>query len=101
MMRASRGTHRTGPHGGALRRVPWGGVQPDDGKGATDGRRTVRLPVPKEVAVPLSQHVGAPARCVVEKKQRVLKGEVIGEAQGFVSCRVHASTSGVVAKIVE
>lgn len=79
-----------------LKKIPYGGVHPDDCKRFTDGKRTGRMALPKELAVPLSQHIGAPAKCKVEKKQKVKKGEVIGEAQGFVSCPVHAVTSGEV-----
>lgn len=82
-----------------LKKIPYGGVHPDDCKRFTDGKRTGVMPIPKELAVPLSQHIGAPSKCLVNKKDKVKKGQVIGEAQGFVSCPVHATTSGTVVKI--
>ena len=48
------------------------------------------------MAYPLSQHIGAPAKPVVKKGDRVLKGQVIAEAGGFVSAPIHASVSGTV-----
>lgn len=82
-----------------LKKIPFGGVHPDDCKRFTDGKRSARMPVPQEVAIPLSQHIGAPAKCIVDKKHKVKRGQVIGEAQGFVSCPVHATTSGEVVGI--
>jgi electron transport complex protein RnfC len=52
------------------------------------------MPFPEEVVIPLSQHTGAPARCLVSKGDRVERGDLIGEAQGWVSAPVHASVSG-------
>ena len=44
----------------------------------------------------LSQHIGAPARPLVEKGDRVLRGQMIAEAGGFVSAPVYSSVSGTV-----
>ncbi len=60
------------------------------------------LPVPQRLVVPLLQHRGLPARCVVTPGQRVLKGQLIGDLPDQASngairgSRVHAPTSGVV-----
>ncbi len=77
-----------------------GGVHPGDFKD-----RTCDLPIqvsepPAEVAVLMAQHIGAPAKPVVEPKDRVRKGQLIGEAQGFISANVHSPVSGTV-KAVE
>ena len=53
----------------------------------------VELPV---YGFPLSQHIGAPAKPLVKKGDRVLKGQVIAEAGGFVSAPIHSSVSGTV-----
>ena len=45
---------------------------------------------------PLSQHIGAPAKPVVKAGDRVLKGQKIAEAGGFVSASIFASVSGEV-----
>lgn len=60
---------------------------------------TVMMPPPKEVRIPLSQHIGAPAEPVVAVGDKVFVGTLIGKAGGFVSAPVHASVSGTVKKI--
>lgn len=73
-----------------------GGIHPDDGKRFSKDCE-VKPVIPKgEMAYPLSQHIGAPAKPVVKKGDYVLKGQVIAEAGGFVSAPVHASVSGTV-----
>jgi electron transport complex protein RnfC len=57
------------------------------------------LPYPSEVVIPLRQHAGKPAKLVVREGDRVLRGDVLGEADGFVSAPVHASASGRVVEI--
>ena len=76
-----------------------GGVHPFDGKELSKDV-AVRKILPKgEVVIPLSQHIGAPATPVVEVGQRVLKGQLIAEASGFISANIHSSVSGTVKKI--
>lgn len=48
---------------------------------------------------PLSQHIGAPAKAVVAVGDRVLKGQLIAEAGGFISAPVFSSVSGTVKAI--
>lgn len=56
--------------------------------------------VPKgDTVYPLSQHIGAPATPVVAKGDKVLKGQKIAEAGGFVSSPIYASVSGTVKAI--
>jgi Na+-translocating ferredoxin:NAD+ oxidoreductase subunit C len=76
-----------------------GGVHPDDAKSLTETCGLTPLSLPGEVVLPVRQHIGAPARVVVEKGQQVKKGKVIAEAGGFVSSPVHASISGTVKAI--
>ena len=78
-----------------------GGVHPHDGKSLSCNCAITTAPVPEEVVIPVAQHIGAPAKVVVEKGQEVRKGQVIAEAGGFVSAPVHASTSGTVTAIEE
>ena len=73
-----------------------GGIHPTENK-----HQSVRTPIadagiPPELIIPLSQHIGAPARPLVSIGERVLKGQMIAEALGFVSVPVHAPTSGTV-----
>lgn len=58
-----------------------------------------RLPIPKTVVIPMSMHIGAPAKPVVAVGDTVGVGQMIGEAGGFVSSPVHSSVSGTVKKI--
>lgn len=77
-----------------------GGVHPPDNKLTKD--KAIQPIVPTdEVIIPLSQHIGAPAEPIVEKGDEVERGQKIGEANGFVSSPVHASTSGTVSKIAD
>ena len=48
---------------------------------------------------PLAQHIGAPAKAVVAVGDRVLKGQLIAEAEGYISAPVHSSVSGTVKAI--
>lgn len=77
-----------------------GGIHPYDGKDLSKDK-PIRDVLPKgELVYPLSQHIGAPATAVVKKGDKVLVGQKIAEATGFVSAPVHASVSGTV-KAVE
>ena len=73
-----------------------GGIHPYDGKDLSKDRPIQDVPAGSEMVYPLSQHIGAPARAVVAKGDRVLMGQKIAEAGGFVSANVHASVSGTV-----
>ena len=78
-----------------------GGVHPFDGKIFTKSKAIDEyLPQEGIVAIPLSQHIGAPANPIVKPGDRVLVNQKIGEANGFISANVHSSVSGTV-KIIE
>jgi electron transport complex protein RnfC len=72
------------------------GVHPPENKHLTEGIASRRLPFPREVILPLSQHIGAPARALVKAGERIERGDVIAEAEGMISSRVHATASGTV-----
>ncbi len=79
-----------------------GGMHPHEGvngKAVNSGNAIHELPAPAKVVIPLSQHIGAPAKALVQKGDAVLMGQKIGEAGGFVSAPVHASVSGKVVAI--
>lgn len=76
-----------------------GGVHPYEGKELSMDIPAKDLLPGKELVFPLSQHIGAPAKPIVEKGQRVLVGEKIAEAGGFVSANIHSSVSGTVKTI--
>jgi electron transport complex protein RnfC len=78
-----------------------GGIHLPDEKALSNGRPVSPAPIPKVLTIPLQQHIGAPARPLVAVGERVLKGQKIAEAQGYVSAPVHASSSGIVVAIEE
>lgn len=78
-----------------------GGIHPPDNKELTANKPIVEASPQERVVIPLSQHLGAPCKPLVTINQEVKKGEMIGEAVGFVSAPVHASVSGKVIAIGE
>ena len=75
-----------------------GGVHPEENK-LTSNCPTQVAPLPKQAIFPLSQHIGAPAKPVVSKGDKVRVGTLLAEAGGFVSAPIHSSVSGTVLKI--
>ena len=75
------------------------GVHPPEFKELTEHKPIRRLPFPPEVVVPLSQHIGAPAKPIVREGQEVVRGEPVAEAVGFVSVPMHAPATGTVRAI--
>jgi Na+-translocating ferredoxin:NAD+ oxidoreductase subunit C len=76
-----------------------GGIHPPDRKELSADRGIRRANAPKQVIIPLSQHIGAPCKPVVEIGQQVKAGELIGATEGYVSAPVHSSVSGRVISI--
>ncbi|MBN2527469.1 MAG: electron transport complex subunit RsxC [Deltaproteobacteria bacterium] len=76
-----------------------GGIHPNYNKSRSEKAAIECVAAPKEIIIPLSQHIGAPAKACVEKGDMVQKGQVIGEAGGFVSAPVHSSVSGQVTAV--
>lgn len=75
-----------------------GGVHPAENKFSKDKPIEV-LPIPKLAFIPFSQHLGAPAKVLVDKGQQVKTGQLIARGEGFISANIHASVSGKVQKI--
>ena len=76
-----------------------GGIHPYDGKDLSKDKVVVDYLPKGDCVYPLSQHIGAPAVPLVKKGDRVLVGQKIGEAQGFVSANIHSGVSGTVKAI--
>ena len=77
---------------------PMGGIHPDKYKITTD------CPIedaglPEMVHIPVKQHIGASAKILVNKGDKVKVGTLIADADGIVSSDVHSSVSGEVIKI--
>ncbi|MBM4027855.1 MAG: electron transport complex subunit RsxC [Planctomycetes bacterium] len=76
-----------------------GGVHPPEGKHLTEDRAIEPGPSAKELAILLSQHIGAPAQPLVKKAEAVQAGQKIGDCQAFIGAPVHASVAGKVKDI--
>lgn len=81
-----------------LRTFKIGGIHPEENK-LTAEVATQVAPLPSQAVFPLSQHIGAPAKPVVGKGDRVKVGTLLAEAGGFVSAPIYSSVSGTVVKI--
>lgn len=76
-----------------------GGIHPPGYKERTEDKPIILCPIPPKVYLPMSQHIGLPAKCLVKEGDRVKARQKIGEAGSFISAPVHASVSGVVERI--
>jgi electron transport complex protein RnfC len=72
------------------------GIHPPEMKGDTCHLAIRRFPFAPQLIVPLSQHLGKPAVPVVRPGQEVVRGQVLAEADGFLSVNMHAPASGTV-----
>ena len=75
------------------------GVHPEESKSLTAALPIEILPEPKEVFIPLQQHIGAPCKPLVEVGEEVKKGQVVGSTDAFVASPVHATINGKVKAI--
>ncbi|MBR0335294.1 MAG: electron transport complex subunit RsxC [Alistipes sp.] len=82
-----------------MKTFPMGGVHPSDNKQWSKGRAIEVMELPDVVNIPLSQHIGAPATAIVKKGDKVVVGQRIAEATGFMSANIHAPISGTVTAV--
>jgi len=80
-----------------LRTFKLGGIHPAGNK-LSAGKPIEKLPLPKIVFIPIAQHIGAPAKPIVQPGDKVKVGQMIAQAGGFVSANIHSSVSGTVKK---
>ncbi len=81
-----------------LKTFPKGGVHPEENKfSARKPIETIELP--KQVRIPASQHIGAPAEPIVKVGDEIKVGQLIAKSTGFVSANIHSSVSGKVASL--
>ncbi len=76
-----------------------GGIHPPEMKSLSNQTTISQAPIPPLLILPVQQHIGAAAKVCVSVGDKVLKGQRIAEAEGYVSAHVHAPTSGVVESI--
>ena len=75
-----------------------GGIHPEENKLSHESA-TQPAPLPKQAISPMSQHIGAPAKPIVKRGDKVKVGTMIAEAGGFVSAPIFSSVSGTVTKV--
>lgn len=74
-------------------------MHPPERKEYANSKALVRLPIPSELVVSMSQHLGAPAKPIKEKGDHVEKGEKIALASSFISADIHSPVSGTIKDI--
>ncbi len=82
-----------------MRTFPIGGIHPSDNKQWSKDKAIERMELPDQVVIPMMQHIGAPATPIVAKGDKVLTGQLIAQATGFVSANIHSPISGTVTAI--
>lgn len=75
-----------------------GGVHPEENKLASNNKIEV-FPLTKKAVIFVSQHLGAPATCVVQKGDKVKVGTLLSKAEAFICANTHSPYSGTVTKI--
>ena len=76
-----------------------GGIHPPMHKLRSTQTPISKAPLPKRLVLPLHQHIGAASKAIVAVGDKVLKGQKIAHAEGYVSVALHAPTSGTVVDI--
>lgn len=77
------------------------GIHPSESKEFTEEKAIQSFFPAGDLIFPMVQHIGAPCKPIVAKGDKVLLGQKIGEAQGFVSVPIHSSVSGVVKDVTD
>ena len=81
-----------------MKRLFFGGIHPQYNKEMSTTVTTFHTITPKQVVIPMQQHIGAPCTPLVQVGDRVLRGQKIGDGEGLC-VPVHASVSGTVIAI--
>ncbi|TMP23828.1 electron transport complex subunit RsxC, partial [Pseudoalteromonas rubra] len=76
-----------------------GGIHPPEQKSVSNQASIGRIPLPDYLVLPLKQHIGANGQLLVNKGDRVLKGQALTRPGANWSLPVHAPTSGVISDI--
>ena len=81
-----------------MKRLFFGGIHPKYNKEMSKTVTFFQTIYPKQVIIPMQQHIGAPCQPLVAVGDRVLRGQKIGDGEGLC-VPVHASVSGTVIAI--
>lgn len=73
-----------------------GGIHPKEYKELTEHLAFETIPIPDEITLPLSQHLGKEAKALVKKGDEVHPGQMVAQAEGFISAPIHSSIAGKV-----
>ena len=82
-----------------MRKLFKGGIHPLSRKELTEDCAVGVMPSPSVVAIPISQHIGKPAKAIVSIGDKVKKGTLIAQADGMISANIYSSVSGEVSAI--
>jgi electron transport complex protein RnfC len=75
------------------------GIHPPENKEMTRDLPIKQFPFAEEIILPVAQHIGAPSRILVREGVEVIRGQLLAEADGFVSVPLHSPVSGTIRKI--
>lgn len=75
------------------------GVHPPENKGGTNALAIRQFPFSPVIVLPVSQHIGAPSKVLIKEGQEVVRGQLLAEADGYLSVPLHAPASGRIRKI--
>ena len=76
-----------------------GGIHPPEQKTLTSGKPIRQLPLPKQLILPLQQHIGRQGDLLVNVGDKVLKGQALTQSSNPMAVPVHAPTSGTISAI--
>lgn len=76
-----------------------GGIHPPEQKTLTSDKPIRQLPLPKQLILPLQQHIGRQGELLVSVGDHVLKGQALTQSSNPMAVPVHAPTSGTISAI--
>ncbi len=76
-----------------------GGIHPPEQKSLTSDKPIKQLPLPKQLILPLQQHIGRQGDLLVKVGDKVLKGQPLTQSTNTMAVPIHAPTSGVISAI--
>lgn len=75
------------------------GVHPPEFKEDTNSKPIRQFDFSPLIILPVAQHIGAPSKLVVSEGQEVSRGQLMAEADGYLSVPLHAPVTGKIRKI--
>ncbi len=75
------------------------GIHPPENKEDTNGLSIRQFPFAPVIILPVSQHIGAPSKVLIREGEEVVRGQLLAEADGYLSVPLHAPASGIIRKI--